>query len=227
MIFLNISFVFLILTLVFIFKALRNIKIIKNSLNNGNLEVFYIKISSAITRGFIAMVSLVAGGLFLAFGINSVMTNIISIIIGANLLLLGIVMTVSTFATEKNAWENLKEFLEENRELFPETIINEVIEGTEHLKTAAILHCLFMFGITLFIGFIFRLIGYFKLTKLNNLDIYIPQEIILKQEVASGPTTSTVLLQSKPEDINFCPMCASRDYKQGNYCPECGSQLYS
>ncbi|TFG23837.1 MAG: zinc ribbon domain-containing protein [Promethearchaeota archaeon] len=218
----------MILYLVFMFNALKNIKLMYYSLNDQNLESFRIKIISSITRGFLSVFSLVPGGIFLAIGLHlSMWNNDILIIIGSLLLLLGFILMISSFATERTAWKNLKAFLRENQSELPDFILREVIEGTDNLETGALLYSMFMFGITIIIGFIMRVIGYFKLAKLSQVNfpdqVPVPVEPIV-QIVQSSPKVSNVSLE-RSENTNFCPMCGSKISRYGIYCSECGSKL--
>lgn len=227
----------MILYLIFMFSALKNIKLMNYSLNDQNLEKFRLKMHSSITRGFLSIISMIAGGIFLGFGIHIFIwndyvqlitfSNYMLVIIGSLLLLLGFILMISSFATERNAWKNLKAFLRENQSMLPELTIREVIEGTDNLETGALLYSMFMFGITIIIGFILRVIGYFKLAKLSQIQVQVPVPVPVEpivQVVESGPKVSEVILE-RNDDVNFCPMCGSKISRHGIYCSECGSKL--
>jgi len=227
----------MILYLIFMFSALKNIKLMNYSLNDQNLENFRLKMGSSITRGFLAIISMIAGGIFLGFGIHIFIwnnyvqlitfNNLMLVIVGSLLLLLGFILMISSFATERTAWKNFKAFLRENQSMLPELTSRDVSEGADTLETSALLYSIFMFGITIIIGFIMRVIGYFKLAKLSQVQVPVsvpvPVEPIV-QVVQSSPQVSNVVLE-KSIDANFCPMCGSKISRQGIYCSECGSKL--
>lgn len=214
----------MILYLIFMFSALKNIRLMYYSLNDQNLESFRIKMVSSITRGFLSIFSIIPGGIFLAIGLVMPMQNYISIIIGSLLLLLGFILMISSHAIERAAWKNLNAFLKENRQMFPEMALREVLEGTENLETGALLYSLFIFGITIIIGYILKVIGYFKLAKLSQLEISIPMEPVI-EVVQSSPQSSSLVLEQPSDIVNFCPMCGAKVSQHGIYCAECGSKV--
>lgn len=216
----------LILYLVFMFNALKNIKMINYSLNDQTLELYRSKMRSSITRGFLAVFSLISGGIFIAIGLLlPLQRSYITIIVGALLLLMAFILMISSFVTERNAWKNLNQFLKENEKMIPSLILRETVEGIDNLETGALLYSLFMFGITIIIGFIFRIIGYFKLSKLSQITIPVPVEQVV-QVVNSSSNSSSVIIASENSDVaSFCPMCGAKASEYGNYCAECGSKI--
>ena len=219
----------LILYLVFMFNALKNIKRINYSLNDQTLELYRSKMISSITRGFLAVFSLISGGIFIAIGVLlPLQRSYITIVIGALLLLMAFILMISAFVTERNAWKNLNQFLKENEKMIPDLILRETVEGVENLETGALLYSLFMFGITIIIGFIFKIIGYFKLSKLSQIMIPFPVEPVnqVVQVVNQNQNSSSVVLAPENSDIvNFCPICGAKASQYGTYCAECGSKI--
>ncbi len=216
----------LILYLVFMYNALKNIKLINYSLNDQALELYRSKMVSSITRGFLALFSLIPGGIFIAVGLLVPFQRIyITILIGALLLLMGFILMISSFATEKNAWKNLNLFLKENEKMLPSLILRDTVEGVDNLETSALLYSLFMFGITIIIGFIFRIVGYFKLSKLSQITIPNPVEQVVQVVNSNSRSSSVVISQENSEIGNFCPMCGAKASDYGSYCAECGSKI--
>ena len=216
----------LILYLVFMFNALKNIKMINYSLNDQTLELYYSKMRSSITRGFLAVFSLISGGIFIAIGLLlPLQRSYITIIIGALLLLMAFILMISSFVTERNAWKNLNQFLKENENMIPNLILRETVEGADNLETGALLYSLFMFGITVIIGFIFRIIGYFKLSKLSQIAIPVPVEQVVQVVNSSSNSSSLIIAHENSDAANFCPMCGAKASEYGNYCAECGSKI--
>jgi uncharacterized membrane protein len=216
----------LILYLVFMFNALKNIKLINYSLNDQALELYRSKMVSSITRGFLSLFSLIPGGIFIAVGLLLPFQRIyITILIGALLLLIGFILMISSFATERNAWKNLNLFLKENEKMLPSLILRDTVEGVDNLETSALLYSLFMFGITIIIGFIFRIIGYFKLSKLSQITIPTPVEQVVKVVNSNSSSSSVLMAQENSEIVNFCPMCGAKASEYGMYCAECGSKI--
>ena len=219
----GIGFIGFILLLVFRFAALNNIKTINLSLNNDLLEEFRSKMISSISKIFLAIFCVIPGGIFLAIALLIPIVNSLNlIIIGSVLLALGLILVISAFVVEMKAWKNLKIFFEENQ-LASKVIMKDVIKGIDNLATGALLKALFIFGITVFIGFILQIVGYFQLAKIADIMIQIPKEseVIIANNSPTGATSSTEILK-QVETTNFCPMCGSRVSHEGNFCADCG-----
>ncbi|MBY9019359.1 MAG: hypothetical protein KGD66_11070 [Candidatus Lokiarchaeota archaeon] len=223
----GIGFIGLILALVFKFAALNNIKFINLSFNNDLLEKFRSKMISSITRLFLSLFCIISGGIFLAIGLLIPIGNLVGIvIIGSVLIALGLILVISAFVIEMKAWKNLKIFFEENQSMSSKILMRDVIKGIDNLATGALLNALFMFGITIFIGFILQIVGYFQVAKIANMMIHISQEseIIMANNSPTVATTSTVILK-QAETVNFCPMCGANLSQNGIYCAECGAKI--
>ncbi|MBY9002452.1 MAG: zinc ribbon domain-containing protein [Candidatus Lokiarchaeota archaeon] len=223
----GIGVIAMILVLVFKFAALNNIKYINLTLNSDLLEKYRSKMISSITRLFIAIFSVIPGGIFLAIGFFIPIENIvITIIIGAFLLALALILVISAFVIEMKAWKELKIFFEENQNKFSRILFRDVIKGTDNLATGALLYALFFVGITVFVGFILQIVGYFQVARMADMMREIPQEseIIMMNNTPNVASTSTIILK-QAESTNFCPMCGSRVSQQGNFCAECGSKF--
>ena len=223
----GIGFIGIILAIVFKFAALNNIKFINLSLNNKLLEEFCSKMTSSITRLFIALFSIIPGGIFVAIGFLIPLGNFGGIIIiGSVLIAVGLILFISAFVIEMKAWKNLKIFFEENQYMSSKIIMRDVIKGIDNLATGALLNALFIFGITIIIGFILQIVGYFQVAKISNIMIQIPQEteIIMTNSSPTVATTSTVILKQS-ETVNFCPMCGANLSQTGIYCAECGAKI--
>jgi len=223
----GIGFIGVILVIVFKFAALNNIKLINLSLQNDLLEQFRSKMISSIYRLFIAIFSIIPGGIFLAVAFLIPIGNFVNIvIIGSILIALGLILIISAFVQERKAWKNLKNFFEENYNLSSKIIMRDIVQGIDNLATGALLNALYVFGITIFIGYILQLVGYFQVAKIANVMIQIPEEseIILTNSSPTSATPNTVLLKQS-KTANFCPMCGTRIFEKGIFCAECGSRL--
>jgi len=223
----GIGFIGFILVIIFKFAALNNIKSINLSLKNDLLEEFRSKMISSITRLFIAFFNILFGGIFLAIGFLTPLGNfVVMVIIGSVLIALGLILIISAFILERKAWKNLKIFFEENQDMFSKIITRDIIQGIDNLATGALLNALFIFGITIFIGFILQIVGYFQLAKIANVIIQIPQEseMIMLNNYPTVATTSAVVLKQSGA-ANFCPMCGERVSQKGVFCAECGAKL--
>jgi hypothetical protein len=151
------------------------------------------------------------------------------------LLVIGFILLISASVIEMKAWENLKIFFQQNKELVPDALRHEIIEGCDDLRTGALLYALGFLVITIVIGFIFQAIGYFKLAKLNTI-LYHEQpksqldqyQVQYQQQPAqySQPSPPKEEIKVKPiEGGNFCPNCGAKLSRKGKFCPLCGSEV--
>jgi uncharacterized membrane protein len=151
-----------IVTVIFIFIALGNIKNANLKLNNEYLEEFRSKYVRAFILRICGTIVLIVGVINMVFFVfipsdfaSFWMTLSISLI----LFLTGLTFAITSVVAEMKAWKNLKRFFEENRSMFPDNLYFELIEGCDKLKTAALLNALFFLIITIIIGFIYQIIG--------------------------------------------------------------------
>jgi len=212
------------IALIFIFIALGNIKNANLKLNNEYLKQFRTKYVRAFILRICGTIVLIAGviNIFVIVYMPMDLTSYwITVSISIIAITIGLVFMITSVFAEMKAWENLKRFFEENRSMFPDNLNYELIDGCDKLKTAALLNALFFLIITIIIGFIYQIIGYFKLAKLNNLMLY------------DVPKTSQIqvnLPESRVISINevtshFCPNCGTKLSGLGKFCPLCGSDI--
>jgi hypothetical protein len=204
---------------------LGNIKKANLQLNNHNLVVY----RSKYIHSFIL---LSVGITILAIGIVIIVLNALGILLffdwmilfaGATITFIGIVLMIVSGVTQRYAWENLKIFLAENGDLFPKAIVMETYDGANKLKTAMLMYLLGFLGITLVIGFIFQIIGYFKLAKFNRLDIsYNPKS----EPQQTKPQESYQEPISIIKEISkFCSSCGGNLSGEGRFCALCGAEI--
>jgi hypothetical protein len=212
------------IALIFIFIALGNIKKVNLLLNNASLEQF----RSRYIRGFIlrlvGIFIIITGGVniavyffFMPFSISFWTTLSLSII----LLSAGLIFIIVGLSSEIKAWKNLKVFFENNSNLFPSELSSELIDGCDKLKKGTLLSALGFLVIPGIIGFIFQAIGFFKLAKLNTLNI----SEAPKEPVIVEPTYVPKILSDFKSSINFCPSCGTRLSDIGKFCALCGSEI--
>ncbi|MFW9946037.1 MAG: zinc ribbon domain-containing protein [Candidatus Odinarchaeota archaeon] len=220
---------------IFIVIALNEIKNINRQLSNLNLGKFFSKCLAGNIIKAIGLIVVNVGGLMLFGGILSGqfhdfflyysyfslnfiwMYPILTIVFAV-----GFIFTIIGSGIEKGAWENLNIFLNQNDKMFPVWITIDPIEGTNKLSRGALLWALGFLIIPIIIGWIFYIIGYFKLSKFSISPSMkqLPPSIVPE----SRPTPISV-----PETIDvtkYCPHCGSEIDEEGRYCGNCGSPLH-
>jgi len=212
------------IALIFIFIALGNIKKINLQLNNASLEEFRSRYIRGFISGIVGIIVLVTGGVnivfyffFMPFPISGWITLSLSII----LLSAGLIFIFVGVASEIKAWKNLKIFFENNSNLFPSDLSSELIDGCDKLKKGTLLSAFGFLIIPGIIGFIFQIIGFFKLAKLNTLNDFDAKKepIVLEQAYVPNPVSNVEI------SINFCSNCGARLSGLGKFCALCGSEI--
>jgi uncharacterized membrane protein len=213
----GVSFVTGVLTLVFMYLALGNIKNINAQLKDRNLWEFRSKWITSFVLGlfgsFFMMGGLIGFVVTLIYAGWYALYVLIAVVIGIVIMLVGGIM-------EMQAWENLKNFFEENRNLFPEPINRDVIDGCDKLRTGALMYVLAFLIITLFFGFIFKAIGYFKLAKLNQLGTPYAQPAPTQPQVQPTPQPAAA-----PSTSKFCASCGAKLKREEQFCGVCGAKV--
>ena len=208
---------------IFGIMALGDIRNANNKLNQSSLEDYRTKFISAIVIRIIST-GVTAIGTFITpnYVFDFVFTfNLSALISGAVILLITFVLNIIAAVIEMDAWRSLTDFFNQHRNLFPNIIGNEASEGSDKLRSAALMNILSFLIITILIGWILQIIGYFKLAKLEEInrysdtDAYVPARV---EETIAQPTAPTL-------ELNFCPNCGANITGKGKYCVECGAEI--
>ena len=156
------------------------------------------------------------------------------------LFIIGFILMIVGSSIEMGAWDNLKSFIVQNRDIFPKNG-NDAIEGAEKLKTGATFWMLGFLIIPIVIGWIFHLIGYFTLSKIADKESVISKEPIRAVEPqyvyvtapthapkpvsTPAPVSISPLVQNAEDLVKFCPLCGAKVNESGKFCGECGTQV--
>lgn len=206
-------------------------KRIQKQLNNENIRIFY-------SRFLIA--NLLFWVMNVVFILMMILLNVFSpttsdpseaATIIANILYIAIVLAflIISGLLQRKAWENLNIFFTENREMFPEIIVVSALNGTKKLRTAGLLTILGFLIITLIVGYILSIIGFFKLGKLRRIE-----DVSDQFPMAAPPPEPAVTAEPEPpkkeepepvEDLQFCGNCGTKLNSSWSVCPECGSPV--
>jgi uncharacterized membrane protein len=221
------SYVTSIVAFVFIIMALNNIRNINSQLNNILLAEY----RSRYIPGFIIRL---IGTFALSISLNAFprfnfyypsLFNVLAISVPA---IVGLILMIIGGSIEMSAWDRLKLFFEENQSIFPEYFQNKAIYACEKLRTGALLYALGFLIITILIGFILQVIGYFSLAKFNQLTSSYVQPGKPQPPIAPGAPKPPQAPQAPIpplEQKKFCPNCGAQIKEGGKFCAECGSPL--
>jgi len=124
---------------------------------------------------------------------------------------------------EIGAWDNLKLFIYHNKDMFPGRNNYGTTSKVETLRSGAVAWALGFLVITIIIGWISQLVGYFGLSRVaergSKIDPIAPR-------IQDYQTLSPPPQEPRPvENIVFCPMCGSKVSKGATFCAECGVKL--
>ncbi|MFW9949931.1 MAG: zinc ribbon domain-containing protein [Candidatus Thorarchaeota archaeon] len=204
--------------LILLFQCLTDITNANLKLNSAILENYRSKYSTTLILRLIGAILNVAGWFFpLNFNIFAFTFNPISLTISG----VGWILSIIAGAIEMGAWQSFTDFAEQSTNVFPANLKVDVIEGSKNLKTAALMYILSFLIITILLGWIFQIIGFFKLAKLEQIVFSEPQ---VSTAPISEPKVSPVSAESKAK-TNFCPNCGAQIKGEGKFCGECGSPL--
>jgi len=237
-----IAFIALVVQLILIIILINDMNDINRELKNPHLEEFRSKYLACSIIKFIGAISLniacvmIAAAFIFDFSPPFFPTTpfgpfvmFIPIII---LLIIGFVLMIVGSAVEMGAWDNLKMYIVQNREMFPKMGV-DAIDGVEKLRSGALLWVLGFLIVPIAIGWIFQLIGYFTLGKIAEWEPVISKQPDLVPEPqpayisAPAPVAAPapVFVQEVADLIKFCPLCGAKLNMSGKYCGECGTQV--
>lgn len=216
--------IYFILTMV----SLKELKNLNRDLNNAYLNSFRSKFLTASIFKLIGAMLIHVGATMIFF--NNIGFSLIyyysyyglfspSIIIFA----IGFVMMIIGSGVEVGAWDNLKLFIFYSKGLFPERIGSDTTTKVENLRGGALSWALSFLVITILIGWILQLVGYFGLN--NVAERRMKMESISPATQRYQPVSPPTQEQKPVAKKEFCAMCGASVAEGASYCANCGVKI--
>lgn len=208
--------------LIFVIKASGNIRSVAFDLDNKNLHEFHGKYIIGYILKIIGICLFFLGAFWVIRGalipfIITLISEIVCFVVGG--------------IFEKKAWDNFNIFLKENQDLLPTDIEKNAINGSKNMNNAAICTIGGFLVIPLIVGYVFSLLGAFKLSSLTKLKSKDAQKTegkpAKKQITAKTPKTQTTAKTPAISSTSkiFCPNCGSSVDRDIKFCGDCGSDI--
>ncbi len=239
-----IAFVIIPIQFILTIVAISDIREMNRKLNNSFLNNFQSRYLTASIFKFIGSILVHVGGAMLAmllaigpifdpldilpFRIWLAPATTIFFVFGFLSMIIGSMIEVG-------AWDNLKTFIQDNTDLFPERMRSEIRISIDNIRSGALMWALGFLIVPIIIGWIFQLIGYFSLSNVARYGMTVePITPISEKTPLISPVAeeshpvSTPVQESPPEDvIKFCPMCGAKVQEAAKFCGECGVKIGS
>lgn len=231
-----------VLEFVLFILVLTYVKKISERIHNPVMEDFYSKL-------LVGVILLILGNILLSiyssisapfFNFQSASTLISFAPIAAG----GLILLFLGAIFQRIAWESAETFFALNDKTFPGTIGQEAAHGAHDLKTAMLMFILFFLVITLIIGFIMQIIGYFRLgSALRKLRVYQAEEFQAQtvqpsSQTPKQPGFTQDYQETTESDSNleqeqsggkafpkFCAKCGQRLMPGEKFCTRCGTRI--
>jgi len=205
--------------LIFTILALSDIRNANLKLNNPLIEDYRTKFITAIIFKFIGAIVSVVGWFFpidyMHFAYTFDFTYLMPLFVFTGT---GLIITIIAAAIEMGAWGSLETFFRQNTAMFPAYIARDAEEGCHYLKNAALMYVLVFLFITALIGWIFQIIGYFKVAKLEQI-------MTAPMTTPTYQPTPTPSATPSSTSVKYCPNCGADVTGAGKFCGTCGSPL--
>jgi len=226
--------------------ALADINSANKILNELKLSAFYSKIISAIIISIIGnviiLVSQLVNPMAFSYLIDYLTRHIPSLPPRTILIVIfwssGILLVWISYILTYIGYKSLEIFFSNHLNDFPQKIALDAASGARNLKRGALMWILEIFIITIIVGVIFNIIGYFETAALQKLAVTPINESLIdhKEEdklinvdhIGPQPTSPDKMTESGPLPIKdtppkFCVMCGTKLDPDDKFCPNCGT----
>jgi hypothetical protein len=127
---------------------------------------------------------------------------------------------------ERNAWNSFSQFSLMQVKEYPFLYIGQ--NATEKLDNAALCEILSFLLVPMFIGWIYRMIGYFKLADFEDISKKKKDESFEYEpaQISSQPSKEIdEVKETEPKKEKFCPYCGEKLRSGAEFCGNCGTRL--
>jgi len=211
-------------SLIFIIKALNSLTSANNSIQSQNLSIYISKFKTTTILRFIASLLLVPVSIIPSMDIDTF--RWITFVPTISLFSAFLIMRIIAGVIEREAWRRFNEFSINELKRYP--FLSTGQDASEKLDNAALCEILSFLLIPIFIGWIYRLIGYFKLADFEEISAKKGEEQPESEQVQTAPQPtgkSRATQEITQEKGLFCPFCGEKIRKGAKFCGSCGSSL--
>lgn len=216
--------VFNLVSLIFILKALKSLTAANDTIQNEDLKVYISKFKTATILRFILSFIIIPATVIPS--LNQGEFRWIFFIPTTSLFLTMLIMRIIAGVIERNAWQRFRKFCVSQQKDYAYLYIGQ--NASDKLENAALCEILSFLLIPIFIGWIFRLIGYFKLANYKDIpsgEGEQPKESESVQTSSQPSEKSQETQEVRPEKGAYCPFCGDKIRKGATFCTSCGTKL--
>jgi uncharacterized membrane protein len=207
--------------------SLRDIKNINRELNDGYLKSFHSKyLAASILKLFGSILVHIGAAMIAIFNSLSLpyYYSIFGIVFPAMIVfVIGFVFMIVGSGVEIGAWDNLNLFIHHNDALFQQRISSDTTTKVETLRSGARLWTLGFFVVTIVIGWIVQIIGYFGL--ISAAESALKHEEMVPATQYYQPNSPPTQEQKPVAKKEFCAMCGASIAEEASYCANCGVKI--
>ena len=190
-----------IVAVILLFLCLGDISRVNMQLHSKPLENYRSNFTAALVLRLIIAILAIIGWFFPIDFLSFMYTKPLNFLING----VGWILIIIAGAIEMVAWQSFMNFTVQSTTLFPTYIRGNVMDGSKQLKNAGLMSALIFLFITFIIGWIFQIIGYFKLAKLEEME-YAESPVLIETALETTPKPP---FATSPIQTKFSPNCGA------------------
>ncbi|MHA1232461.1 MAG: zinc ribbon domain-containing protein [Candidatus Helarchaeota archaeon] len=237
--------VLMLTNLILLLVALGKIKSANRILNSSNLAIFYSRLVEAIIISIIGniiiFISKMINPVAIYNLINYITNRIPMLPVGTMrdvlIWVAGVLLVWISYILVYIGYKALRRFFKMEAERFPWRIRKKSESGARNLKIGALMWVLGFLVVTMIVGVILNIIGYFQIGVLRGLSEEPIEEVLLEgregTELKSTETKVDLAEEEvesevrpvKPRVSRYCTVCGEKLDPDDKFCPECGTAI--